>query len=86
VDKGDLAVFEESNGALEFEALDDTGFILGSAVKHPHELALACTRFTRASRRSPEAKRKSRKSANASALKGPLAVAKPKIRRGRDDP
>jgi len=31
-------VFEESNGALEFEALDDTGFILGSAVKHPHEL------------------------------------------------
>jgi redox-sensitive bicupin YhaK (pirin superfamily) len=40
VDKGDLAVFEESNGALEFEALDDTGFILGSAVKHPHELAL----------------------------------------------
>src|SRR3989475_11971565 len=35
VDKGELAVFEESNGALEFEALDDTGFILGSAVKHP---------------------------------------------------
>jgi redox-sensitive bicupin YhaK (pirin superfamily) len=40
VDRGELAVFEESNGALEFEALDDTGFILGSAVKHPHELAL----------------------------------------------
>ncbi len=40
VDKGELAVFEESNGALEFEALDDTGFVLGSAVKHPHELAL----------------------------------------------
>jgi len=40
VDKGELAVFEESNGALEFEALEDTGFILGSAVKHPHELAL----------------------------------------------
>ena len=34
VDKGELAVFEESNAALEFEALDDTGFILGSAVKH----------------------------------------------------
>ncbi len=34
VDKGELAVFEESNGALEFEALEDTGFILGSAVKH----------------------------------------------------
>jgi len=40
VDKGDLAVFEESNSALEFEAREDTGFILGSAVKHPHELVL----------------------------------------------
>ena len=28
------------NGALEFEALEDTGFILGSAVKHPHALVL----------------------------------------------
>jgi len=40
VDKGELAVFEESNAAIEFEALEDAGFILGSAVKHPHELAL----------------------------------------------
>jgi redox-sensitive bicupin YhaK (pirin superfamily) len=40
VDKGELAVFEESNGALEFEALEETGFILGSAVRHPHELVL----------------------------------------------
>jgi redox-sensitive bicupin YhaK (pirin superfamily) len=40
VDKGELAVFEESNGALEFEALEDTGFVLGSAVKHPHDLVL----------------------------------------------
>jgi redox-sensitive bicupin YhaK (pirin superfamily) len=40
VDRGELAVFEESNAALEFKALEDTGFILGSAVKHPHELAL----------------------------------------------
>jgi len=40
VEKGELAVFEESNGALEFEALEDTGFILGSAVKHPHDLVL----------------------------------------------
>ena len=40
VDKGELAVFEESNRALEFEAREDTGFILGSAVKHPHQLAL----------------------------------------------
>jgi redox-sensitive bicupin YhaK (pirin superfamily) len=40
VDKGELAVFEESNDALEFETLEDTGFILGSAVKHPHDLVL----------------------------------------------
>jgi len=40
VDEGELAVFEESNAALEFEALEDTGFVLGSAIKHPHELAL----------------------------------------------
>ena len=40
MDKGELAVFEESNGVLEFEALEDSGFILGSAVKHPHDLVL----------------------------------------------
>jgi redox-sensitive bicupin YhaK (pirin superfamily) len=40
VDKGELAVFEDSNAPLEFEALDDTGFILGSAAKHPHDLVL----------------------------------------------
>src|SRR6266849_56728 len=40
LERGELAVFEESNAALEFEALEDTGFVLGSAVKHPHELAL----------------------------------------------
>ena len=40
VDKGELAVFEESNRALDFEAREDTGFILGSAVKHPYDLVL----------------------------------------------
>jgi hypothetical protein len=40
VTKGELAVFAEGNRTLEFEALEDTGFILGSAVKHPHELFL----------------------------------------------
>jgi redox-sensitive bicupin YhaK (pirin superfamily) len=40
VEKGELAIFEESNGALELEAAEDAGFILGSAVKHPHTLAL----------------------------------------------
>ena len=38
--QGELAVFEESSGALEFIALDDTAFILGSAVKHPYSLVL----------------------------------------------
>jgi redox-sensitive bicupin YhaK (pirin superfamily) len=40
VEKSELAVFEESNDALEFEAFEDTGFILGSAVKHPYDLVL----------------------------------------------
>ncbi len=40
VDKGELAVFEESNRALDFEAREDTCFILGSAVKHPYDLVL----------------------------------------------
>lgn len=40
VDRGDLVVFEESNRALEFAAREDAAFILGSAVKHPHELVL----------------------------------------------
>jgi redox-sensitive bicupin YhaK (pirin superfamily) len=38
--KGEIAVFEESNGAIEFEAQGDAGFILGSAIKHPHDLVL----------------------------------------------
>ena len=40
VEQGELAVFEESNSPLEFEAVADTGFVLGSAVKHPHDLVL----------------------------------------------
>jgi len=40
VAKGELAVFEESNGAIEFQAQGDAGFVLGSAVKHPHDLVL----------------------------------------------
>jgi redox-sensitive bicupin YhaK (pirin superfamily) len=35
---GELAVFEEGEQAIEFEALSDAGFILGSAVKHPYDL------------------------------------------------
>lgn len=37
---GELAVFEESEGAIEFMARGDARFVLGSAPKHPHELVL----------------------------------------------
>ena len=40
VTKGEIAVFEESNSAIEFEAQGDAGFILGSAIKHPYDLVL----------------------------------------------
>ena len=38
VSTGEIAVFEEGDQAITFEALTNTGFILGSAVKHPPEL------------------------------------------------
>jgi redox-sensitive bicupin YhaK (pirin superfamily) len=37
---GDLAAFEPSSEAVEFEALTDTEFVLGSAVPHGHDLVL----------------------------------------------
>ena len=37
---GDLAVFEPSNEAVEFEAITDTEFVLGSAAPHEHDLVL----------------------------------------------
>jgi redox-sensitive bicupin YhaK (pirin superfamily) len=37
---GELAVFEESGGAIDLEADGDTSFVLGSAVKHPYPLIL----------------------------------------------
>jgi redox-sensitive bicupin YhaK (pirin superfamily) len=40
VDAGELAVFEESNQAIDFVAHGDTAFVLGSAVKHPHDLVM----------------------------------------------
>ena len=38
VSKGEVVVFGESDQAITFEALEDAGFVLGSAVKHPYEL------------------------------------------------
>jgi redox-sensitive bicupin YhaK (pirin superfamily) len=40
VEAGELIVFEESNGAVDFEAIEDVGFVVGSAVKHPYDLVL----------------------------------------------
>jgi len=40
VDEGELAVFEESAGAIEVQAEGDTSFVFGSAIKHPHPLVL----------------------------------------------
>jgi redox-sensitive bicupin YhaK (pirin superfamily) len=37
---GELAVFDESGGAIELLADGDTSFVLGSAIKHPHPLVL----------------------------------------------
>ena len=37
---GELALFEESNDAIAFDAETDVELVVGSAVKHPHELVL----------------------------------------------
>jgi len=37
---GDLAAFEPSSDAVEFEALTDAEFVLGSAAPHEHDLVL----------------------------------------------
>lgn len=37
---GELAVFEASDQVIDFHAEADTEFVLGSAVKHPHDLVL----------------------------------------------
>ena len=37
---GQLAVFEEGEGAIEVLAQGDTSFVFGSAIKHPHPLVL----------------------------------------------
>ncbi|GGD00531.1 pirin family protein [Undibacterium terreum] len=38
ISSGELAVFEESEDEIHFEAISDTGFVLGSAIKHPYDL------------------------------------------------
>jgi redox-sensitive bicupin YhaK (pirin superfamily) len=38
VSASEAVVFEESETAIEFEAVTDSAFVLGSAVKHPYDL------------------------------------------------
>jgi redox-sensitive bicupin YhaK (pirin superfamily) len=38
VSAGEAVVFEEGSRAISFEAATDTGFVLGSAIKHPYDL------------------------------------------------
>lgn len=38
IEAGELAVFEESGQAIDLVARGDTSLVLGSAIKHPHDL------------------------------------------------
>ena len=38
VDEGELAVFDQSDAAIEFKALTKARFVLGTAIPHPHAL------------------------------------------------
>jgi redox-sensitive bicupin YhaK (pirin superfamily) len=38
VNKGEVVVFRQGEQPVAFEALTDAGFVLGSAVRHPHDL------------------------------------------------
>ena len=40
VEKHELVAFEPSNQAIEFEAVSDVEFVVGSAVKHPYPLSI----------------------------------------------
>jgi redox-sensitive bicupin YhaK (pirin superfamily) len=40
VDKGELAVFDPSDAAIEFEAVTHARFVLGTAIPHPYDLHL----------------------------------------------
>ena len=40
IPQGAVAIFEASEEPIEFVAATKTGFVLGSAAKHPHELVL----------------------------------------------
>ena len=71
---GELAVFEESNSAITIQADTASKFVLGSAVKHPHELVLGrySVHTTRAALQAGESEiqRIGRQLSHSTALKG----------------
>jgi hypothetical protein len=40
LDEGELAVFDQSDATIEFEATANVRFVLGTAIPHPHDLHL----------------------------------------------
>ena len=40
IPSGEIAIFEPSGESIDFIAEGNTGFVLGSAAKHPHDLVL----------------------------------------------
>ena len=40
IPSGEIAIFEQSEQPIDFVAEGKTGFVLGSAARHPHELVL----------------------------------------------
>ena len=40
IPSGEIAIFEPSGESIDFIAEGKTGFVLGSAAKHPHDLVL----------------------------------------------
>src|SRR5216684_5942242 len=40
IPSGEIAIFEPSEESIDFIAEENTGFVLGSARKHPHDLVL----------------------------------------------
>ena len=40
IPSGEIAIFEPSEESIDFIAEGNTGFVLGSAAKHPHDLVL----------------------------------------------
>jgi len=40
IPEGEIAIFEPSEASIDFVAESDTRFVLGSAVRHPHDLVL----------------------------------------------